>query len=218
LLLALGVPCSAQLGVILGILGSVPLAGTLIWMGVVIGVIFLVGFLASKLMPGQSPDFILELPPVRWPQMYNIIVKTLARVEWYVREAVPLFILGTLMLFVFSKTGVLHSIETAAAPVVQNFLGLPPKATEAFVVGFLRRDYGAAGLYGMAQAGQLTHLQAVVSLITITLFVPCVANFFVIIKERGLWVAIAMSAFIVPFAFLVGGIVNVTLRALGVTL
>jgi ferrous iron transport protein B len=88
LLLALGVPCSAQLGVILGILGPMPFTATAIWIGVVVGVIFIVGYLAAKVLPGTGSDFILEVPPVRWPQMYNIVVKTAARVEWYVRDAV----------------------------------------------------------------------------------------------------------------------------------
>jgi ferrous iron transport protein B len=220
LLLALGVPCSAQLGVILGILGrpDVPFAATLIWIGVVIGVIFAVGYLAAKVMPGTSSDFILEVPPVRWPQMYNIVVKTAARAEWYLREAVPLFMLGTLVLFALSKSGLLIGIQKVAAPIVQGFLGLPPKTTEAFVIGFLRRDYGVAGLYKMVQHGQLSNVQIVVSLVTLTLFVPCIANFFVIIKERGLATAVAMSALIFPFAFLIGGLLNFALHALGVKL
>lgn len=218
LLLALGVPCSAQLGVILGILGRMPFAATAIWVGVVVGVMFTVGYLASKVMPGTSSDFILEVPPIRWPQMYNIVVKTAARMEWYLREAVPLFILATLIVFALKELGLLAGLIRMAAPVVQGFLGLPPKATEAFIYGFLRRDYGAAGLHRLAMSGQMTGVQTVVSLVTITLFVPCVANFFVVIKERGLWTAVAMTAFIFPFAVLIGGLLNFALHALGVKL
>ena len=68
LLLALGVPCSAQLGVILAMLAPIGIAGTLIWLGVTVGTIFIVGFLASKLVPGKTGDFILEIPPVRMPK------------------------------------------------------------------------------------------------------------------------------------------------------
>ncbi|MDO8589578.1 MAG: ferrous iron transport protein B [Armatimonadota bacterium] len=218
LLLALGVPCSAQLGVILGILGPMPFAATGIWIGVVVGIIFIVGYLASKVMPGTGSDFILEVPPVRWPQMSNILVKTAARVEWYLREAVPLFVLGTLLLFTLERLGMMSVIIKVAAPVVQGFLGLPGKTTEAFVIGFLRRDYGVAGLYALVQAGKLTNVQVVVSLVTITLFVPCIANFFVVVKERGVGTAIAMSAFIFPFAFLIGGLLNLALHALGIRL
>jgi len=204
--------------VILGILGSPgvsPLV-TLIWIGSVLAIILAVGFIAARLLPGTGSDFILEVPPIRLPQMENIAVKTAARVEWYVKEAVPLFVIGTLMLFILEKAGALGALQTAAAPIVQRFLGLPAKATEAFVVGFLRRDYGVAGFYALQKAGQLSNVQIAVGMVTITLFVPCIANFLVIIKERGIRIALGIVGFIFPFAFLVGGILNLVLRATGV--
>jgi len=217
LLLALGVPCSAQLGVILGMLHGVGVAGALIWVGVLVGVMLVVGYAAARVIPGRTSDFILELPPVRIPQAVNIITKTLARIEWYLREAVPLFILGTFLLFVLHRTGALQYIDRAGAPIVRGWLALPEKASEAFVIGFLRRDYGAAGLYSLAKAGEIDGVGIVVGMVTITLFVPCIANFFVIIKELGLKAAAAMAAFIFPFAFLIGGLVNLVLRQLNVT-
>ncbi|HHD11325.1 MAG TPA: ferrous iron transport protein B [Deltaproteobacteria bacterium] len=216
LLLALGVPCSAQLGVILGMLGALSLKATVVWAGVVVAVLFLVAFLSSKVVPGDTSDFILEIPPIRVPQLSNIALKTLVRVEWYLKEAVPLFILGTMVLFFMDRTGLLTLLEFYAEPVITGFLNLPAETTAAFIVGFLRRDYGAAGLYALQKEGVLEPVQVVVSLVTLTLFVPCIANFFMIIKERGLKIAIYMALFIFPFAILVGGVTNMVLRALGV--
>jgi ferrous iron transport protein B len=216
LLLALGVPCSAQLGVILGMLASVGPAATVTWIALLLGVILLVGYLAAKVIPGESSDFILEIPPIRWPQAGNLAVKTMARIEWYLREAVPLFLVGTLILFVADRMGWLLWIQKAGEPLIVRMLDLPPKTTEAFLIGFLRRDYGAAGLYDMAKAGMLTNLQVVVSLITITLFIPCLANLLVIVKEHGPKVAAGMALFIFPFAVLVGSAVNFGARWLGV--
>ena len=88
---------------------------------------------------------------------------------------------------------------------------------EAFLIGFLRRDYGAAGLYDLSRQGMMDDVQLIVAMVTITLFVPCIANFMIMIKERGAKVALTMVAFIVPVAFLVGGVLNWTLRTLGVT-
>jgi ferrous iron transport protein B len=176
-----------------------------------------VGWLAARILPGQSSDFILELPPIRRPQLSNLVVKTLARIEWYLREAVPLFLLGTLVLFLAERLRLLGIIERIASPLVVDVLGLPSRAAEAFLIGFLRRDYGAAGLYDMARNGALNPVQLVVSMVTITLFVPCIANFFIMIKERGAKTALLMTAFIVPLAFLVGGGLNWGLHALGVT-
>jgi ferrous iron transport protein B len=218
LLLALGVPCSAQLGVILAMLGSMAPLGTVIWAGVVALTLFGVGWAASRLIPGRGSDFLLEVPPIRMPSLANIAIKTAARTEWYLREAVPLFVLGTMLLFGLDRAGVLPWLESAASPLVVGFLGLPAKATDAFLVGFLRRDYGAAGFFVLREQGLLDGVQSVVALVVITLFVPCIANFFMMIKERGPAAAAAMVAFIVPFAFLVGGLLNALLRALGVTL
>ncbi|MCG8604445.1 ferrous iron transport protein B, partial [bacterium] len=212
LLLALGIPCSAQLGVILGLLGGLSIYSVGIWLVCVTLVLLVVGYLASIVLPGDRSDFIMEIPPIRKPSLGNILTKTLARIEWYLKEAVPLFFLGTLVLFVLAKTGALSAIQIWAAPLITGMLGLPETATEAFLIGFLRRDYGAAGLFSMAREGLLNPKQIVVSLVTITLFVPCIANFFVIIKERGVKTALAITAFIVPFAFLVGALLNVILK------
>ncbi len=212
LLLALGVPCSAQLGVILGMIAFLGPRAALIWGGVIVATMLGVGYLSARVIPGRGSDFILELPPIRWPQLSNILVKTLARLEWYLREVVPLFILGTVILFVLDKLTILKIIQRLASPLVVGFLGLPAAATDAFLIGFLRRDYGAAGLFALARAGAMTPDQILVSLVTITLFVPCIANVLIIAKEYGNRTALAMSAFIFPFAFLIGGVLHFALR------
>jgi len=216
-LLALAVPCSAQLGVILGMLSALSFKATLVWSGAILLTLLISGYLASKVIKGEKTEFFLEIPPIRRPNITNILVKTAGRIEWYLKEAVPLFILGTLILFVLHKLNLLGVLETIASPVVVNLLGLPEKTTESFILGFLRRDYGAAGLFAMAEKGMLTPVQSVVSLVTITLFIPCLANFFMIAKERGMKTALGIVAVVFPFAFLGGGLLNWILRALNVT-
>lgn len=51
-----------------------------------------------------------------------------------------------------------------------------------------------------------------------TLFVPCIAQFMVMIKERGWKTAVAIAGFIFPFAFLVGLGLDRALKLLGVNL
>lgn len=212
LLLALGVPCSAQLGVILGMFSGLPIFYLLTWILLIALILVMVGYLAARLLPGEGSDFILELPPLRIPKISNIVVKTLARIEWYLKEAVPLFILGTLFLFILHQTKALALLERISTPLIVHFLGLPAKATEAFIIGFLRRDYGAAGLFMLAREGLLDPRQILVSLVTITLFIPCIAQFFMMIKERGLKKTLWISAVIFPVAFGVGGLLNFLLR------
>src|SRR6185436_5791513 len=181
--LALGVPCSAQLAVVLGLLQPLPVSAVLIWAAVGVGVIVLVGRLAALLLPGRRSDLVLELPPLRLPRPGNVLLKTLARIEWYLKEAVPLFVLGTVILFVADRLHALLAVQRLARPVVSGLLGLPPEAADAFVIGFLRRDFGAAGLYRLASEGRLDPVQVLVSVVTMTLFIPCIASFFVIVKE-----------------------------------
>lgn len=211
-LLALAIPCSAQLGVILGMLSALSLKAAIIWVSSVLVVLFISGFLASKIVSGERTEFFLEIPPIRMPNITNIMVKTIGRVEWYLKEAVPLFILGTFILFLLHKFNLLIYLERLTSPVVVNLLGLPAKTSEAFILGFLRRDYGAAGLFVMSQEGLLTPIQSIVSLVTITLFVPCLANFFMIIKERGLKTALWIIGIVFPTAFIFGGLLNWILR------
>ena len=216
LLLALGVPCSAQLGVILGMFAGLPILYLFTWVFIIAGIMILVGYLASRVIAGEGSDFILEIPPLRIPLLSNVVIKTLARIEWYLKEAVPLFILGTLILFALHKTKILTLLEWVATPLIVHFLGLPAKVTEAFIIGFLRRDYGAAGLFVLSKEGQLNPHQILVGLVTITLFIPCIAQFFMMIKERGLRKALWISAVIIPLAFGVGGMVNLLLNFFGV--
>lgn len=217
-LLALAIPCSAQLGVILGILGALSLKAAVIWMSSIIVILFISGFLASKLVPGERTEFFLEIPPIRMPNIGNILVKTLGRIEWYLKEAVPLFILGTLILFLLHKLNLIAMLQEIASPVVVTLLGLPEKTTESFILGFLRRDYGAAGLFKLFEDGLLTPIQALVSLVTITLFIPCLASFFMIIKERGLKTTLWVIGIVFPLAFLFGGALNWLLRYFNVAL
>jgi ferrous iron transport protein B len=219
LLLALAVPCSAQIAVILAMTASLSLAANLWFVGTLLVVIFLVGWLAAKVLPGRGSDFMLELPPLRVPQASNIAVKTLARIEWYLREALPLFVVGTLILWTLDRIGGLAVLERAASPVVVGLLGLPKEAAAAFILGFLRRDYAAAGLFDQFKpfmdAGTMTwnqEIQVTVALVTITLFIPCIANFFMILKERGWRTGVGMAAFIIPFSFGVGAGVNQLMR------
>lgn len=211
-LIALAIPCSAQLGVIFGMLGTLSMRAALWWAGCIIMVLVFAGYLASKIVPGEKPDFFIELPPLRVPTLGNIIMKTLSRIEWYLKEAVPLFILGTLILFLLDKMNILSWLESAVSPVVVQFLGLPAKTTGAFLMGFLRRDYGAAGLFDLSRQGLLNENQMIVSLVTLTLFVPCLAAFFMMIKERGIKIALLMMVLIIPFALLVGGALNLILN------
>jgi ferrous iron transport protein B len=216
LLLALAVPCSAQLGVILGMISWTGALGAAIWSAIVAGTLLSVGWLSARVIPGPRSDFIVELPPMRVPSLRNVAVKTAARLEWYLKEVIPVFVLGTVALFVLDATGALAWAERTFSPLISGWLGLPEQATGSFLIGFLRRDYGAAGLFALAQQGALTGNQILVSLVVITLFIPCIATVLMIVREHGTRTALAVTAFVFPFAVLVGGLLNLALKTFGI--
>jgi ferrous iron transport protein B len=216
LLLALAIPCSAQLGVILAVLSSRPLA-LLLWAAVIVGVFLLVGALGARLLPGERPSFYMELPPLRLPKIGNVLVKTYTRMQWYLLEVLPFFLLASVAIWLGRVTGFFPLLIHALRPVV-GWLGLPGEAAVVFVFGFFRRDYGAAGLYDLQRAGLMSGRQLLVAAVTLTLFIPCVAQFAVMLKERGWKAALGIAAFILPFSFLVGFLLNRLLAALGVSL
>ena len=212
LLLALGIPCSAQLGVILGMMSAISFWLLMVVVITVALQLLIVGYGASRLLKGKSSPLIAEVPPLRMPRLKNILFKTYFRVKLFMKEAVPLFILGTLVLFLLERFHILVILEKISAPIIKGMLQLPVESTQAFIVGFLRRDYGAAGLFRLADQGLLDNIQITVGVTVMVLFVPCLANFFVIIKERGMKVAMAMSIFIVAYAMIIGAVLNKILR------
>lgn len=215
-LLSLAIPCSAQLGVMSGLLAGRP-AAFMIWALVMTLTFVLVGYLAGQIVPGERAVFVMELPPMRLPKFSNVVAKTLARMWWYLKEVVPLFLSASVVLWVAHMTGLLESALKLLEPAV-GYLGLPAKAAEAFLFGFFRRDYGAAGLYRLHEHHGLTGNQLLVACVTLTLFLPCFAQLLVMRKERGLKTSLAMVAFILPFAFGVGCLLNWVLGVLGVAL
>ncbi|MGB9791389.1 MAG: nucleoside recognition domain-containing protein, partial [Thermacetogeniaceae bacterium] len=215
LLLALAVPCSAQLGVILGILSSRPKAMA-IWLSFILLVFLLVGFLSARLLPGEGPSFFMELPPMRLPRLRNVLAKTYTRMLWYFLEVLPLFVLASVLIWIGELSGAFDLLLKALAPVM-GLLGLPPETAYVFLFGFFRRDYGAAGLFDLYHRGSLTGIQLVVAAVTLTLFVPCIAQFIMMVKERGAKTALAIAAFTLLAALCSGFTLFHLLSLLGVS-
>jgi len=152
---------------------------------------------------------------LRLPEAKLVLTKTVARLEWYAREVVPLFLLGSVVMFLLDRSGVLPGLISASQPLVVGWLGLPSQAAAALVLGFFRRDFGAAGLYVLQAQGLMSPAQVLVAMVTITLFVPCVASVLMIVKERGWRTTAALLALIFPLAIAVGGGLRAALFVLG---
>ena len=214
LLLSLAIPCSAQLGVIMALLSQAP-GALLVWFICLLLIFLVVGVLAARIIPGETPMFYMELPPMRLPQLSNILTKTYSRMQWYFMEILPLFILASVLLWIGKITHVFEKMSDWAAPVMAA-IGLPREAAVAFIFGFFRRDYGAAGLYDLQTKGLLNPRQITVAAVTLTLFIPCIAQFLIIKKERGAKVAAAIGLFVSVLAFGSGYLLNKILLVTGI--
>ncbi len=159
----------------------------------------------------------MELPPLRLPKIGNVAVKTYSRVVWYFKEILPLFIIASVLIWVGQVTGIFQLLVRGLVPPVRA-LGLPDGAAVAFLFGFFRRDYGAAGLFDLQKDAAMTGAQLAVAAITLTLFLPCVAQFLILKKERGWKVALATSGGILVAAFVIGFAANNLFAILGVEL
>lgn len=210
-LLGLIIPCSAQLGVIAGILAGLGGQYVAIYAMVIFCVLVMAGTALNALLPGTSSDLLIDLPALRIPRLDNVVKKTATKAYGFLKEALPLFALGAFLISVFQLTGILRFLQNLMAPITVGFLNLPREASTAFIMGIVRRDFGAAGLTDMS----LTTVEATVALLTITLFVPCIASILIIFKERTKKEAAAIWGGSWLVAFVVGGIVAQMFEFLG---
>jgi len=197
------IPCSAQIAVIATLLATAGFNALVIYGVVILSTLIIAGTLLNKFIPGQATPLLIDLPPMRIPRFENVIRKTWNKSFFFMKEATPWFFFGALAVGIMQLTGILTVWQNILAPLTTGWLKLPVESATAFVMGLVRRDFGAAGLYDMA----LDPMQITVALITITLFVPCIASLMVMLKERG----IKQSA-LIWFgswigAFTIGGIV-----------
>jgi ferrous iron transport protein B len=154
--------------------------------------------------------FYMELPPLRLPTLGNVLIKTYSRMVWYFREILPMFILASVLIWIGQITGLFQLLIKNLTPVIRA-LGLPDESAVAFLFGFFRRDYGAAGLYDLQKTGLMTAHQLTVAAITLTLFLPCIAQFLVMQKERGTKVTLWISGGVLITAFSVGYLTHLVL-------
>ena len=213
ILLALAIPCSAQLGVIIGLLGKTP-GALVVWMLSISFLMGVVGILAGRLMPGEAPMFYMELPPMRAPQLSNVLTKTYTRMLWYFLEILPLFVMASVLMWLGKITHTFEKLVSLMTPIM-HAIGLPQEAAVAFIFGFFRRDYGAAGLYDLQTKGLLDGRQLTVAAVTLTLFIPCVAQFLMMYKERGFKVSISIFIGVSLVAFASGYLLNQLLLVTG---
>lgn len=208
-LMAIAVPCSAQIAVIAALMAGTGPVYAAAYFVILLAIFVGVGTVLARITPGVTTDLLIDIPSLRLPRVDNVLRKTVTKVWHFMKEVTLFFVAGSLLISTLSVTGALVRIKAALEPLTVGWLGLPAEAATAFVMGFVRRDFGAAGFFNM----DLSPAQLLVAMVTITLFVPCIASAMVILKERGVAYMVGLFIGAVAIAFLAGGLIA---RVIGV--
>ncbi len=206
-LISIGVPCAALQAMIIGVLGERGLIYVIAVYLILLLTWLTTGLVINRLAKGFSPELILEVPPLRWPRPTPFFKKFWVRSKGFLKEALPIVLIGVLMVNILYTMGAFDWIARAAAPVVERIWGLPREAVIAVVIGFLRKDVAV----GMLTPLNLTTHQLIVGCAVLALTFPCIASFVVIFKELGLRLLIAATAIMLIVAIVMGGLANAVL-------
>jgi len=202
--LAVLTPCSARSAVVLAALAPFvgPLAA-LAAFGIVAAVTVAAGLAANRILPGEQPRLVLELPRLRAPIPRHVITKAAARFRSFLRVATPVMLGGSFVLGLAFETGALVPVEAAIGPVFEALLGLPAVAGVALALAFLRKELALQLLLVLAVAefgavaerldGFLTPGQLFVYAIATAISVPCAATLAALVDELGRRAAAAIT-------------------------
>lgn len=174
-------PCISQTAMIISILSPYGLT----YMLIVFFALFINGILAgtvlNKLMKGETPELFMEIPSWQIPQIRPLLRKLWIRMKEYLGDALPLILFGVLFVDLMQLSGITDWIAKLARYPVEYVLGLPAETTPLLILGFLRKDVSIALLEPFNLAPQAL----VVACVFMAMYLPCVATFFVMLRESG---------------------------------
>jgi ferrous iron transport protein B len=206
-LMAISVPCIAQVAMIAGLLGKYGLRGFVPVFGSLFFVWLIIGILLNRFLPGESPEIFVEVPPYRVPYLPGLIKKLWMRIKWFLKEAIPFVLLGIFIINILDSFKIINVLKYFLQPIITPLFGLPPEATSALLVGILRKDVAV----GMLLPLNLELKQLVIASVILSMYFPCAATFSVLLKELGIK-ALCRAAFIMLLAtVIVGGVLNLIL-------
>jgi ferrous iron transport protein B len=201
------IPCAARTVVILGLVGRfVGLHAALALYVFDLALVFALGRIAFKALPGEPVGLIMEMPSYKKPMMKNVLLKTWSRTKDFVYIAFPLIIAGSVVLTALSVTGLLTSVAQAISPLTSGWLGLPSEAGIPLLFGVLRKELTLVLLSELLPLGSLTSVQMIVFALVTMIYIPCVATVAALFREFGWKRAVSMIIIDVVLAVVLGGI------------
>jgi len=206
-LMAIAIPCMAQIAMIVGLVGKYGAKALMLVFGTLFLVWIVIGILMNRLLKGESPEIFVEIPPYRIPYLGALVKKLWMRVKGFLKEAIPFVLLGVFIVNILYTLGIIDFLGKLAGPVIKNLFGLPSGAVAALLVGFLRKDVAV----GMLVPLGLTLKQLVIASVVLAMYFPCAATFAVLVKELGVKDMIKSTAIMIFSTIIVGSLLNLLL-------
>lgn len=203
-IISIGVPCVPLQAMIFGLLGK--------FGGFYVGGVYLVlfilvlilGVILNRIMAGYSPEFLLEIPPYRFPPLHMLGQKLYFRIKGFVIEAVPVVLIGVAVINILIYFKLFDIMTGIFAPVIHGLFGLPKEAIVALSVGFLRKDVAV----GMLMPLGLSVKQLFIAATLLAVSFPCIAAFIILWKELGLKDLIKSILIMISVSIIVGTTLN----------
>ncbi len=207
------VPCSARTVIIAGIVAAfVGIAYAFSIYLIIFFLLILTGFIFSRVIPGQQLGMVLEMPPLRKPSFYQVLIRSWIHIREFLFIAMPLLIVSSIILGIFQYFGFLSVIEGIFAPVLESLLGLPDFVLTALLFGILRKEMAFETLVVLAGTADLltvmTKVQLYIFAIVSTLFVPCISTIAVLGHEIGWRYAFLISGYTILLGLTIGAVIH----------
>ncbi len=206
------VPCAARSIVIMGLVAEyVGFRWALLLYVIDFALIFILGRIAFKVVPGESMGLIMEMPVYRWPTAHVTFKRSWDRMEHFVREALPLMVAGNMVIVLANMVGLLDHVQRAMSPVTVGWLGLPAAAGVVLIFGVLRKELTLillASLMGTSDFSMImTPIQMFVFAFVVMIYVPCISTIAVLVKEFGHRRAGIITISEILLAVVLGGVI-----------
>ncbi len=201
------IPCAARTVVILGLVGRfVGLHAALALYAFDLILIFILGRIAFKALPGEPVGLIMEMPPYKKPSLRNVLTKTWSRTKDFVYIAFPIIVAGSLTITALNITGFIAYVTAGASPFINGWLGLPPEAGIPLIFGVLRKELALILLAELIPLNSLSAIQMIVFALVTMIYIPCIATVAALLREFGWKKALAITVVDVALALFLGGV------------
>ena len=203
-IISIGVPCiplQAMIVGLLGVFGGFYVGGVYL---VLFFIILVLGLILNRVLPGHSPEFLLEIPPYRFPPLAILGRKLYFRVKGFLYEAAPIVLIGVLAINILLYFKLFDIVTGVFAPIIHGLFGLPKEAIVALAIGFLRKDVAV----GMLAPLGLSAKQLFIAVTLLAISFPCIATFIILWKELGVKGLIKSTLIMITISIIVGTALN----------